>query len=76
LQSFKLLMADQAAVWLRSLPDAVTSNYDLLVREFRKRFSLTYIDRWRKASALWSRDQRKDEYVDAYVTEMRMQWRF
>jgi hypothetical protein len=70
LQLFKLLMTDQAAAWLRSLPDAVTSDYGLLVREFRKRFSLTDIDRWRKASALWSRDQRKDESVDAYVTEL------
>jgi hypothetical protein len=70
LQLFKLLMTDQAAAWLRSLPDAVISDYGLLVREFRKRFSLTDIDRWRKAPALWSRDQRKDESVDAYVTEL------
>jgi len=53
LRLFKLLMSEQAAEWLRSLPEDVVSDYDELIRAFRTRFALTSIDRLKKATAVW-----------------------
>jgi hypothetical protein len=69
LQLFKLLLTDQAAERLRSVSDTILNDFDQLLRDFRKRFSLIDLDRWRKASALWSREQKKDESVDAYEVQ-------
>jgi len=71
LRLFKLLMAEQAAEWLRSLPEEVIEDYNELIRAFRSRFALTSIDRLRKATAVWRRDQREDESVDAFITDIR-----
>ena len=68
LQLFRLLLADDAAEWLRALPVELSSNYKLLTAEFRKRYSLTDLDRWRKAESLWSREQTNEESVDKYIT--------
>ena len=65
---FKLLLVDQAADWLRSLDVTVSSDFDELLRAFRRRYSLNDIDRWRKASSLWQRDQQSTESVDTYMT--------
>jgi hypothetical protein len=70
LQLFKLLLQDQAADWLRSLSDDIRADYTRLIAEFRKRFSLTDIDRWQKASAMWSRDQKPGELVDTYIADL------
>lgn len=70
LQLFRLLMADQAADWLRSLDPAITANFDDLLRAFRRRYSLTDLDRWRKASSLWDREQKATESVDTYITDI------
>ena len=61
MQLFQLLMVDQATDWLRSLPPSTIRNYKPLLDEFRKRYSLTDIDRWRKASSAWSREQSSPE---------------
>jgi hypothetical protein len=71
LQLFKLLMTDQAEDWLRSLPTTVVGDYKQLLQEFRKRYALTDIDRWKKASSMWSREQRPGESVDAYITDIK-----
>jgi hypothetical protein len=70
-QYFALLMVKDAAIWLQSLPEEITTNIDSLIAEFNKRFSLTALDRWRKASTLWSREQAQDESVDKYISDIR-----
>jgi hypothetical protein len=64
-------MIDEAASWVRALPKETSSNIKELYREFAKRFSLTDLDRWNKASMIWSRAQGPDEKVDKYVSEIR-----
>jgi len=70
-QLFKLLMTDQAADWLRSLPTATTMDFDSLVKEFKKRYAITDIDRWKKVSSVWSREQLPSESVDTFITDIR-----
>ena len=71
LQLFKLLMADRAADWLRSLEAQTLTDLDLLMEAFRKRFALTDIDRWRKAANFQSRCQQTSESVDNYISDMK-----
>ena len=68
IQLFKLLLVDQAADWLRSLEPDVTDDFASLLRAFRRRYSITDIDRWRKATLIWQRDQQPLESVDTFVT--------
>lgn len=70
LKLFKLLMTGQAAEWIRSLPEDITGNLQLLTQEFRQRFSLTDITRWQKATSMWTREQGVKESVDAYITDI------
>jgi len=70
LQLFRLLMADKAADWLRSLETPVQSDFDTLLAAFRQRYSSTDFDRCRKASFLWSREQQLTEPVDTYTTDI------
>ena len=48
LELFKLLMTDQASDWLRSLPDDIKQNFELLLQEFKKRHALSRVDKWKK----------------------------
>jgi len=68
LQLFRLLLVDQAAEWWRSLPVDVLRDFDNLVEAFRRRYSLTDVERWKKATTIWQRDQKQDESVAAYIT--------
>jgi hypothetical protein len=68
LQLFHLLMADGAADWLRSLDDGVKADYSRLITAFRKRYSMSDIDRCKKASALMTRAQGETESVASYIT--------
>jgi hypothetical protein len=68
---FQLLMVDDAATWVRTLPAPISGNLKQLFGEFTKRFSLTDLDRWKKASMLWTREQSADESVDKYVSDLR-----
>ena len=70
LRLFKLLLSGQAAEWLRSLPDQITTQLPLLTTAFRQRFSLTDITRWQKATSMWTREQGSSESVDAYITDI------
>ena len=69
-QLFHLLMADSAADWLRSLDESTKSDYHRLLKAFRLRYSLSDIDRWKKASSLWEKMQGETESVDAYITSV------
>jgi len=75
IQLFRLLMADQAAEWWRSLPDDIMGDYDRLLEAFRRRYSLTNVERWRKATTIWQRDQKADESVATYITAIQNQCR-
>ena len=69
-QLFHLLMADAAADWLRSLDESVQSDYDRLMKAFRTRYSLSDLDRWKKAASLWEKMQGASESVDSYITSV------
>jgi len=45
-------------------------NYTSLLQAFRQRFSLSDLDLWREASAVWSRQQSSTEFIDAYITDI------
>jgi len=66
---FRLLLEDQAADWLRTVPD--TDDFDELLAAFRQRFAVSNIQKWKKATAIWTREQQPGESVDTFVTDMR-----
>jgi hypothetical protein len=70
LRLFKLLLTDQAADWLKALPDYKKSSFDRLIQAFNERYALTRVDRWRKTAEIWSRKQGPNESVDDYVAAM------
>jgi hypothetical protein len=70
LRLFKLLLTGQANEWVKSLPSTVSGNLKSLTAEFRQRFSMTDITRWRKATAMWTREQGHSESVDSYITDI------
>jgi len=69
LQLFQLLLQDQAADWLRTTPK--TDDYSELLAAFRQRFAVSDIQRWEKATAIWTREQQPGESVDTYVTDIK-----
>ena len=70
LHLFRLLMTDDAEDWLRSLPPTITVTIPLRITEFRKRFSVTEMDRWKKVSPLSTREQAPEETVITYFDSM------
>jgi len=70
-QLFKLLLEDQAADWLRTLPDATANEYSKLKDVFRQRFAVSDIQKWQKAKSIWTREQQTGETVDTYVTDIK-----
>ena len=71
LDMFSLLMTEDAADWLNSLPPADIATLPQIIEQFKKRFLPTELDRWNKASSLWSRQQKADEPVDKYIADIR-----
>jgi len=71
LQLFKLLLAEQAADWLKTLEDNVSSDYQRLITAFKSRYALTDLQKWRKASSMWERDQKTCESVDTFITDIK-----
>ncbi len=71
LQLFKLLLVEQAADWLKTLPDAIANDYNTLLIAFQQRFALTELQKWKKAAHMWEREQKTGESVDTYITEMK-----
>ena len=69
---FQLLMKENAAIWLRTLPPADLYTIHHLIAAFRKRYSMTRVDKWKKTTEIWSRQQRKHESVDDYIAQMQL----
>jgi Retrotransposon gag protein len=70
LKLFKILLTGQAAEWIRSLPNNITDTLPTLITEFQRRFSVTDITRWQKATSMWTRQQGATEPVDVYITDI------
>src|SRR5664279_177057 len=70
LQLFTLLLQDQAADWLRTIADDVTADFKALLAAFRQRFAPSELNRWKKATTLWTREQQPSESVDTYCTDI------
>jgi hypothetical protein len=70
LRLFKLLLTDQAADWLKSLPDHKKSSFEAVTTAFNERYALTRVDRWRQTAEIWSRKETYNESVDDYVAAM------
>jgi hypothetical protein len=58
-----LLMTEQAADWLQTLPADKKTDIDTLIAEFRKRHELTRVDKWRRTAEVWARHQKEQESV-------------
>jgi Mg/Co/Ni transporter MgtE len=60
LQLFHLLMRDQAANWLTSLPDNKRLDIHDLLHQFQKRYELLRVAKWKQTANLWKRKQGLD----------------
>jgi hypothetical protein len=70
LQLFQLLMKDQAADWLTSLPRFRKDDIHVLKDEFMKRHQMTRVEKWRQTADIWKRRQGLTEPVDDYIAAM------
>ena len=71
LELFKLLLSDDAALWLRSLPADRQNSIDAIRDAFRKRYELNRVDLYKRELDLWERKQGPSESVDSYIAHMR-----
>ena len=71
LQLFKLLLTEQAADWLRALPQTVKDDMESLVDAFKQRFAQNELHRWQNASSMWTRQQHVDESVETFITAVK-----
>ncbi|HSN23733.1 MAG TPA: hypothetical protein VLS45_06140, partial [Methylomicrobium sp.] len=71
LDLFKLLMTDQAADWLKSLPSTTTDDFDVLLEAFKQRFAHTKLQTWRTATSIWKTTQKPTESVDEFITTIK-----
>ena len=65
---FKLLMREQAADWLKILPNSQASTFKALIGAFKQRFALTDLQKWRRAANIWQQELKHLESVDEYIT--------
>jgi hypothetical protein len=70
LQLFQLLMKEQAADWLTSLPRFRKDDIHVLKDEFMKRHQMTRVEKWRQTADIWKRRQGPTEPVDDYIAAM------
>jgi hypothetical protein len=70
LQLFNLLMKDQAADWLTSLPPFSKDDIHVLKDEFMKRRQMTRVEKWKQTADIWRRRQGPTEPVDDYIAAM------
>jgi hypothetical protein len=70
LQLFHLLMKDQAADWLTSLPRFRKDDIHVLKDEFMKRHQMTRVEKWKQTADIWRRRQGPTEPVDDYIAAM------
>jgi ribosomal protein L32E len=69
---FQLLMKENAAIWLRTLPQADLYTIHHLIAAFKKRYAMTRVDKWKKTTEIWSRQQQKHESADDYIAQMQL----
>jgi hypothetical protein len=65
---FKLLLTDQAQDWLYALPEDQSDSFHRLQEAFMNRYTPNPLQRYQKASHMWSRMQQENESVDSYFT--------
>jgi hypothetical protein len=63
---FKLLLTDQAQDWLYALPEDQSDSFHRLQEAFMNRYTPNPLQRYQKASHMWSRMQQENESVDSY----------
>jgi hypothetical protein len=68
---FKLLLIDQAQDWLYALPEGQADSFERLKEAFMQRFTPNPLQRYQKASHMWTRNQGPTESVDAYITALK-----
>jgi hypothetical protein len=68
---FKLLLIDQAQDWLYALPEGQADSFEHLEEAFMQRFTPNPLQRYQKASHMWTRNQGPTESVDAYITALK-----
>jgi hypothetical protein len=68
---FKLLLVDQAQDWLYALPEGQVASFERLEEAFMQRFTPNPLQRYQKASHMWTRNQGPTESVDAYITALK-----
>lgn len=71
LQLFKILMSGTAADWLATLSANKTSNFDVLVREFKATYFRSAELRWHDASNLFNVPMKESERVDDFIVRIR-----
>jgi len=67
---FALLMTGPANTWFGALPDDDRDSYTRATDVFQAKFGPTPLNKWKKASELWSRTQSATETVERYVSDM------
>ena len=67
---FALLMRGPANTWFGALPEDDRESYTRATEAFQAKFGPTPLNKWKKASELWSRTQSATETVEKYVAEM------
>jgi hypothetical protein len=67
---FKLLLTDQAQDWLYALPEEQADSFHRLQEAFMSRYTPNPLQRYQKASHMWSRMQQDNESVDSYFTSI------
>jgi hypothetical protein len=68
---FKLLLTDQAQDWLFALPEDQSDSFHRLQDAFMTRYTRNPLQRYQKASHMWSRVQQPEESSDAYITALK-----
>jgi hypothetical protein len=68
---FKLLLVDQAQDWLYALPEGQADSFERLQEAFMQRFTPNPLQRYQKASHMWTRNQGPTESVEAYITALK-----
>jgi hypothetical protein len=68
---FKLLLIDQAQDWLYARPEGQADSFKRLEEAFMQRFTPNPLQRYQKASHMWTRNQGPTESVDSYITALK-----
>jgi len=67
---FALLMKGTADTWFSSLSEADRANFQRITTLFETKYAPAPISLWRRASELWSRDQKPQESVEEFYSDM------